>query len=138
MSGRTVVEKWVYNGRTGNVERELDELRSEHPQTLASGYHAFGAGSTGNTSLIAVPSGKLFNLKMVYVWNADPSAAAEVWLYDGAGTSVPALGIPVLTASVAKLGRDDLVGVVFQSAVNVSVNTSLVRVRVGGFLYDEE
>jgi len=134
MSGRAFVEKWVYDGRTGAVERELDVVRSEYPHSLDVGYHKYAVGSTGSRILLTVPEGKYFNLKMVHVYNGDASADATLWLYDG--ESVPAMCIPVPPLSERTV--NGLAGVVFQTAVRASTNTSLVFVRVGGFIYDSE
>jgi len=132
---RQFISRWVYNARTGQYEEELDTVRGVYPYTLASGYHAWGAGSTGVTSLVAVPSGYRFQLGFIWIYNGDPSASVNVAFYDGAGTSVPVGRIPVATA--AHTIQDwQTPWLVFASSVNASVDTSLVEVRVAGILVE--
>lgn len=135
---RTFVEEWVLNPRKKSVERKIDTVRGEYPYNMASGYWSWGAGSTGVTSLLTVPSGYVFNLKMLYIYNNDPSASAELYIYDGPGTSVPIFPVLVTSSSQLIIGEDKLKGVIFKSTVNVSTTTSLVTTRVGGFLYESD
>ena len=132
---KTFISKWVLNSRTGQVEQEIDKIRSIYPYGLASGYHAWGAGSTGATSILAVPSTCRFQLGFIWIYNGDPSAPANVAFYDGAGTSVPAGKI--LLATGTYLIQDwQSPWLVFASGVHASVDTSLVEVRVAGVLLE--
>lgn len=130
---KTFVSKWVLNSRTGQPEPEIDEIRSVYPYTLASGYQAWGAGSTANTSILAVPSATRFHLKWLWI-NNDNDATNQVAFYDGPGTSVP-VGKVIVAGSTTEfipIGQ----GVVFASAVHGSNLTSNIQVRVGGILLE--
>jgi hypothetical protein len=129
--GRVFVSKWVLSGRTGQVEPELDLIRSEYPPTVASGFWAWGAGSTTKTSILLVPSACRFHLQFIWINNRE-AANNYVFFYDGPGTSVSVGGVQVAgsTTNFIEVGP----GLVFQSAVHASVYTSLIDVRVGGIL----
>lgn len=134
---RTFVEEWVLNPRKKSVERKIDELRGEYPYDMTSGYHKWDAGESGRSSILSIPSGFVFNMKMIYINNFDTTTAI-MHLYDGTGTSVPILPVQVSSTSMLIIGEDKLKGVLFKSAVDVSSNTSQVTIRVGGFLYESD
>jgi len=135
---RAFVEEWVLNPRKKSTERKIDEIRGEFPYDMASGYWSWGAGSTDTTSLLAVPSGFVFNCKMIHIYNGDGSNVAVLYFNDGPGTSVPIFPVAVASTSQVTLGENELHAVLFKSTVNVSLNTSLVTIRVGGFLYEAD
>ena len=132
---RAFVEEWVLNPRKKSTERKIDKIRGEFPYDMASGY---GLVSAGAATILTVPSGFVFNTKMIYVFNGDTSAEASLWIYDGGGTSVPIFPVLLATATQKVLGENELHAVLFKSTVRVSVDTSAVRVRVGGFLYEAD
>jgi hypothetical protein len=125
------ISKWVLNSRTGQVEQEIDEVRSQYPPTVASGFWAWGAGSVDKTSILNVPSACRFHLQFIWL-NNRATENNYIFFYDGAGTSVSVGGIQVAgsTTEFVTMGP----GVVFASAVHASVLSSLIDVRVGGML----
>ena len=132
---KTFISKWVLNSRTGQIEQEIDKVRSIYPYGLASGYWSWGAGSTDTTSILTVPSACRFQLGFLWINNADATNVADVMFYDGAGTSVPAGRIFVAsTSTVIKDFQNPWL--VFASGVYASVNTSLVQIRVAGILVE--
>lgn len=130
MAARTFVSKWLLNTRTGQLEQEVDEIRSQYPPTVVSGYASFGTTSVNN--LLAVPSGCRFHLQ--FIWLDNEAAGNAVFFYDGPGTSVPVGGV-VASASTTKFITVGP-GVVFQSAVYASAAAlaTALHVRVGGIL----
>lgn len=122
-------QKFQKNGWTGQVDAELDPIRSEYPRLMVSGYWA----SSGRSSIITVPSMKLFDMKTLIFENYD-SIAQHVALFDGAGTSVPVFGIPVAKSAAEVI--TGLQGILFASTVFASTTDSLSRVRVGGLLVE--
>lgn len=127
--------KYNYNPRIKKAAMEIDPVRGEYPYNMASGY---GLVSAGAATILTVPSGFVFNTKMIYVFNGDTSNEASLWIYDGDGTSVPIFPVLLATATQKVLGENELHAVLFKSTVRVSVDTSAVRVRVGGFLYEAD
>lgn len=130
------IESWAYNGRTGAVERELDEIRSQYPagsgsDPVASGFAYLAAA--GPQSLLNVPSTKAFHLRTVWIANRD-SPAGEVWLLDGTMTTVP----PITVQPSATEFITGLEGIIFLSQVRVSITTSATGIRVGGILRDTD
>ncbi|MBW2671901.1 MAG: hypothetical protein JRD89_00630 [Deltaproteobacteria bacterium] len=132
---REFVRKVLKNGYTGALDEELDEIRSEYPRTLESGYHAWATGSTVKTSLLAVPSAKVFHLKHLMINNEDDSTNLA-FFYDGPGTSVPVGGVHVNGSTTVFV--NNFKGWIFQSAVHASLATSLTQIRVGGLIRDSD
>lgn len=120
------------SGYKGDISVELDENRSQYPPTLASGYASW-ADSTGQKSVLAVPSGKVFQLENIFVANDGAEDQAFV-IYDGPGASVPVMKIFCLVSTNELLQK--LKGYLFASSVCASLTTSVSTIRVGGLLRD--
>ena len=133
----TFVRKFLKSGYHGKLEEELDEIRSEFPRTLASGYHAWGVGAIVKDSILVVPSGKVFHLRNILINNRD-GAAQMAFFYDGPGVSVSIGGLHVNASATELIGEDKLRGWIFQSAVHASLVTSLTEIRVGGLIRDSD
>ncbi len=129
--GKTFVSKWLLNARTGQVEQEIDQIRSQYPPTVASGYWAWGVGSVEETSILNVPSKCRFHMQFIWIDNKE-TAKNYVFFYDGPGKSVSVGGVQVAgsTTEFITVGP----GVIFASGVHASVATSMIAVRVGGLL----
>jgi len=129
---RAFVEEWVLNPRKGSIERKIDEIRGEYPYDMTSGYSHL---STTRGTLLAVPSGYVFNCKMIYVYNGD--ATSDVcYIYDGASTLI--LPVRVSAGNINVLGENELKAIIFKSTVEISVVTCAITTRVGGFLYESD
>lgn len=84
--GRQFVEKWVLNGRDGSVDREIDTIRSGYPPASISGLDFFSGvlyatASAEFTTLLSVPSTKVFRLNRIIVDN-DYGVVNQVKLYN--------------------------------------------------------
>lgn len=121
------VSKWVLNSRTGEMEQEIDEIRSVYPYTLASGYYAWG-DSQVMTQLLSVPSQCRFHLKWLWI-NNDDDANNVIRFYDDA-ISAGTVIVAGSTTNFIDIGP----GVVFHDVVYASNLTSNIQVRVGGLL----
>jgi hypothetical protein len=128
---KNFVSKWLLNSRTGQLEQEIDQIRSQYPPTVASGYWAWGSGSVGRTSILNVPSACRFHLQFIWIDNQE-AAKNYVFFWDGPGTSVPVGGVQVASSTTEFITVGP--GVVFASGVHASVATSMIGVRVGGLL----
>lgn len=124
------VSKWVLNSRTGQLEQEIDEIRSAHPYTLASGYYGW-ADSQVLTQLLSVPSACRFHMKWLWI-NNDDDANNVIRFYDDASASISA-GTVIVAGSTTEF-IDIGPGMVFHDLVYASNLTSNIQVRVGGYL----
>lgn len=134
--------KYLLDGYTGRVERELDEIRSEVPQTLASGLIVWGAGVAPSASVaMSVPVvsyggtvySKAFHLRHIMIDNTDGSGQ-YAFFYDGPGYSVSVGGIQVNASTTEFV--NGLKGWIFYSQVWASARTSITQIRVGGIVRD--
>lgn len=123
------IQKWVFNSRTGRVDMEIDEIRSQYPPTVESGYAYLS--TVEKTSILVVPSAHRFMLRFLWVFN-NTGSPNILQLYDGPGVSVSVGGIAVAGSQTDFINFGD--GVIFKSAVHVSNLVSTVQVRVGGLL----
>ena len=138
---KSFFQKYLLDGYTGRVERELDEIRSEAPQTLASGYNAWAAGAPSASALLTIPYvsyggtvySKAFHLRHLMIDNTD-AVGQYAFFYDGPGYSVSAGGIQVNASTTEFI--NGLKGWIFYSQVWCSLRTSLTQVRIGGIVRD--
>jgi hypothetical protein len=128
---KTFMSKWLLNTRTGQAEPEIDEIRSQYPPTVASGFWAWGAGSVVKTSILNVPSACRFHMRFMWI-DQYGGESNYLFFYDGPGTSVSVGGVKVSASTTEFIDVGD--GVVFASGVHASLATSLCNVRVGGLL----
>jgi hypothetical protein len=132
MANRTFVEKWVFNERTGSVNREVDEVRSAYPPLANSGFYHWDTSQV-YTMLLSVPSTKIFRLKRMIVYNGQ--VLNELVFYDGPGTSVTAFIMDLVPSQTEFINGLD---VPFQSHVCASNLDSQVFCRVQGILVTSE
>lgn len=130
---RDFVQKVQQSGWTGAIDVELDELRSEYPPLVTSGYWNWSQGSVAKTSILLVPSSKVLHLQNILI-NNDSDEANRCLFFDGPGTSVEVGRVQVNRSTTAVIGG--LKGWIFQSAVHASLVTSLTQIRVGGIIRD--
>lgn len=130
MSRRSFIEKWVYDGVKGSIERELDVVRSEYPLTVGEGWLRT---TSGLENLLEVPSGKVFSLRSLIVSDV-PSTGGSVFLLQGSSNVI----FPVILTSGETKIITGLCGIRVTGSLNVSCNYSGIYVRVGGLLFDEE
>jgi len=133
MAGKmSFVLEMLKNGFNGALNPKVDEVRSQYPALLASGYWAWGAGSTVKSSILGVTStGQRFYLGNIMI-NNDDDVPNRVLFFDGPGVSVPV--IPIQVPKSATVFIDNIKGCVFQSGVHASLLTSLTQIRVGGLI----
>jgi len=124
------ISKWLLNSRTGEMEQEIDEVRSVYPYTLASGYYGWGASQV-MTQLLSVPSACRFHLKWLWI-NNDDDANNIIRFYDDASASISA-GTVIVAGSTTNF-IDIGPGMVFHDVVYGSNLTSNIQVRIGGLL----
>jgi len=128
--------EYVLSGLTKSLERKLDEIRSEYPTTLASGYYNWVAGSFSAAIILSIPVASAsysmaFHLRNIMINNTDGSGQ-YAFFYDGPGYSVSVGGIQV-GASITEF-IDGFQGWIFYSHVMASLRTSLTNIRVGGLI----
>lgn len=124
---RGFIRKVMLDGRTGAIEEEIDQLRSEYPPTLASGFWNSG----GRTSIVAVPSTKVFHLQQMLITN-NYTGTNYAYFYDGPGSSVSVGGVLIQQSNTLFL--EGLKGMIFLSAVHVSTLDSAIQLRVAGII----
>ena len=134
MATKGHVMRWLRSGRTDRVAPELDPIRSQYPDNIASGYWKYGA-STDKTSVLLVPSSYRFNMQQVWL-DTSEGEKNKVVFYDGPGVSVTVGPIQVNGSNTAFV--DNLKGLFFASAVHTSVLSSGITIRVAGLLLRSE
>lgn len=134
---KSFLQKMLRDGYTGAVNPALDPIRSEFPRLVESGYVNYGAGAPAKDSILLVPSSKVFHLKNLMIGNRD-AVGQYAYFYDGPGTSVSVGGIQVAASTTNFISEEHFKGWIFESAVHVSVATSLTEIRAGGYIRDTD
>lgn len=141
MAGRQFVEKWVLNERTGDVDREVDVIRSAYPPASISGLQFFSGAlyftAAEFTWLLSVPSTRVFRLNRMIVDN-DNAAPNVLNLYNYPSAST--LSFAALHMKVAGSGTEFIndLDVPFRGGpsggIMASVGLASLWVRVQGIL----
>jgi hypothetical protein len=125
----TFFSKVMMGGRTNSLDPELDPIRSEYPALLNSGVWTSG----GRSSILVVPSGKVFHLKTI-VFDNGYSGTNQAAFFDGSGASQVGPRVQVGQSGTEVI--TDLMGMLFYSNVHCSTVDSTCVVRIGGILRD--
>lgn len=128
------ISKWVLDGRTGRLEQELDEIRSEYPVLATnSGYYAT-VGEDGSANLLlSVPSQTHFKFRQLLIDHATgPAGILRVYASgSGASCAQSLFGVHIGGSQTEII---DLKGLTVDKDLWVSHLTSNWQIRVTGLL----
>ena len=106
----TRTRRWVLNGRNGDVNESLDEVRSQ------LGDYA-SLTSTSQAAVLACPTGKTLHLDTLLI-NNDSAAVGTITLYDSTGTTTPIAKISTMpTSSAPGTMLTGLKGLIFTTGI---------------------
>jgi hypothetical protein len=135
MAGNRVdarTRKWLLNGRNGEINPELDPIRS-----ATFGYASLT--STSQAAVLSTPTGKLLFLDTLIV-NNDSAVPGTIILYDSTSTTTPVAKIQVMPATSAPcLIATGLKGLKFSTGIYAAQGSSFAQqITVGAHVCDAD
>ncbi len=120
-------QKWLLNGYSGSVDRELDMVRSQLGAYCAT-------TSSTQTVVLSCPSGKTLHLDTL-IADCSGAATGTITLYDSVSTTTPVFTFQV--GATESIFVTDLKGITFTTGIYMLQASSYgMSVRVGCIVRD--